>query len=72
MNLDKSLSKRKKEFPKYIDNEYILTEWLIRSYEADFEKTLNDWDILQITQLLKIQRATVTEQILLNKNFSNF
>ena len=32
---------------------------------------MSDWNILQITQFLKIQRTAVTEQILLNKNFSN-
>ena len=59
MNLDKAPSKRKKEFQKYIDNEYILTELLMRNYEADFWQTLKDWNILQITQLLKIQRTTI-------------
>ena len=62
MNLDKSLSKRKNEFSKCIDNEYVLTEWLMRRYEADFGQILNDWNILQITQFLKIQRTTLTEQ----------
>ena len=61
MNLDKAPSKRKKEFQKYIDNEYILTELLMRNYEADFWQTLKDWNILQITQLLKIQKTTITE-----------
>ena len=61
MNLDKAPSKRKKEFQKYIDNEYILTELLMRNYEADFWQTLKDWNILQITQLLKIQRTTITK-----------
>ena len=28
MNLDKWLSKRRNELQRYIDNEYILTEWL--------------------------------------------
>ena len=59
MNLDKAPSKRKKEFQKYVDNEYILTELLMRNYEADFWQTLKDWNILQITQLLKIQRTTI-------------
>ena len=40
MNLDKPLSNRKNKFQKYIDNEYILTEWLMRKYEVDFGKTL--------------------------------
>ena len=44
----------------------------MRSYVADFGQTLNDWNILQMTQLLKIQRTTVTELILLNKSFYNF
>ena len=61
MNLDKAPSKRKKEFQKYIDNEYILTELLMRNYEADFWQTLKDWNILQITQLLKIQRTIITK-----------
>ena len=61
MNLDKAPSKRKKEFQKYIDNEYILTELLMRNYEAYFWQTLKDWNILQITQLLKIQKTTITE-----------
>ena len=61
MNLDKAPSKRKREFQKYIDNEYILTELLMRNYEADFWQTLKDWNILQITQLLKIQRTTITK-----------
>ena len=47
MNLDKAPSKRKKEFQKYIDNEYILTELLMRNYEADFWQTLKDRNILQ-------------------------
>ena len=42
MDLDKALSKRKQEFQKYIDNEYILTEWLLRNYEADFWQPLKD------------------------------
>ena len=61
MNLDKAPSKRKKEFQKYIDSEHILTELLMRNYEADFWQTLKDWNILQITQLLKIQRTTITK-----------
>ena len=61
MNLDKSLFKRKNKFLKYIDNEYILTQWLVRNYEADFGQTLKDCNILQITQLLKIQRTKITE-----------
>ena len=61
MNLDKSFSKRKHAFPKYLDNEYNLTEWPIRSYEVDFKQTLNDCNILQIIELLKIQRTAVTE-----------
>ena len=32
----------------------------MRSYEADFGQALNNWNILQITPLLKIQRTTVT------------
>ena len=34
---------------------------MIRSYEADFGQTLNDWNVLKITQLLKVQRTTVTD-----------
>ena len=54
------LSKGKKAFPKYTNNKYNLTEWLMRSYKADFGQILNDWNILQIIQLLKIQRTKVT------------
>ena len=61
MNLYKSLSKRKNNFLKYIDNEYIFTQWLMRSYEADFGQRLKDCNILKITQLLKIQRTKTTE-----------
>ena len=61
MNLDKSLSKRKNEFQKYIDNEYILTECLMKNYEAVFWQTLKDWNILKIALLLKIQGTTLTE-----------
>ena len=61
MNLDKSLSKRKNKFQKYIDNEYILTEWLMKNYEAVFRQALKDWNILKITQLLKIQGTKITE-----------
>ena len=35
----------------------------VRNYEADFGQTLKDWNILQITQLLKIQRTTITDEI---------
>ena len=70
--LIKSLSKRKNEFQKYIDNEYILTEWLMRNYKADFRQTLKDCNILQVTQFLEIQRTRITENILLSKNFGNF
>ena len=33
----------------------------VRNYEADFGQTLKDCNILQITQLLKIQRTRITE-----------
>ena len=63
MNLGKSQIsfQTKKRIPKNKDNENIVTEWLMRRYEADFGQTLNDWNILQITQLLKIQRTALTE-----------
>ena len=51
MNLDKSLSKRKNKFQKYIENEYILTVWLMRNYKADFGQILKDCNILQIMEL---------------------
>ena len=33
----------------------------MRNYEADFGQTLRDWNILQITQILKIQGTTIAE-----------
>lgn len=51
----------KNGFPKYIDNAYNLTESLMRSYEVDIGQTWNEWNILQITLLLKIKRTTVRE-----------
>ena len=33
----------------------------VRNCEADFGQTLKDCNILQITQLLKIQRTKITE-----------
>ena len=33
----------------------------VRNYETDFVQTLKDFNILQITQLLKIQRTRITE-----------
>ena len=61
MNLDKSLSKRKNKFQKYIDKEYTLTEWLMRNYEDDIGQTLKNCNLLQITQLLKTQRTKIIE-----------
>ena len=61
MNLDKSLFKKKTDSKSIIDNEYILTEWLMRNCEADFGQSLKGCNILQITQLLKIQRRRMAE-----------
>ena len=60
MNIDKSISKRKKQIPK------VYLQWItnfdtIRNYKADFGQTLKHCNILQITQLLKIQRTKIME-----------
>ena len=34
----------------------LLTEWLMRNCEADFGQTLKDCNILQVKNLLEIQR----------------
>ena len=47
----------KKQIPKVSRQWCILTVWLMRNYDADFGQTLKDCNILQITQLLKIQRT---------------
>ena len=47
----------KKQIPKVYRQWCILTVWLMRNYEADFGQTLKECSILQITQLLKIQRT---------------